>query len=235
MNSLLICNNMKRNSTNSKLLLIPGISFLIVLALFLFAAQFLYGRIAPTNAKINEITLEKGILSSRISALQEIQPEVLALTEDAYIALPDTNPAAYALSHLRKLAAENLVELTNITTNVGGIEGDELLHATVEFEAQGSYEQIVTMIKQLENLSPLINIDRLQIETNSGSTYEASGALLTYWGEFPEKLPDLSEPVSSLTDEELEILNFLSQQQNPEFTELKPSNEVARPDPFSID
>lgn len=218
-----------------KILIIPTVSFLVILGLFLFLIQFVYGRIVSLNQQVTDSKTLQAQLSSKIAQLTQLDQETLDLTDNAYTALPDTNPAALAIFQLRKIASENQITLNNIAINRAQIEGEEISRSLIDFDAEGEYERMISMFEALRKSAPIMNIENFKINRASGAIVEANVAMNTFWAPFPENITTFTEPLVSLSDEQLSILEEIGTYSLPSFASGEPSDETARPNPFSID
>ena len=225
---------MKKISNINTLILPVGAIFIVVVIAILLA-NFLLGRIGELNSKSSVDLDQQSQLQQKLESLQKIDPTVLSESANAYLSLPDKNPAVYVISQLKKYASEYGVTLTKINISGSGSPQAELSSASVQFGIEGEYQKVVDLIDRLSQTAPIMSIDRVKITQSSLIGAEAQGTLNTYWAPFPKTLPSLTESVSNLTEDELAALEVLTSLEQPSFGELPPASSAsARANPFAV-
>lgn len=216
-----------------KPLMIPGIAFVVILALFLFLVPFLLGQINSLKGQITAAKSQSAVLSERVTTLQQANAQVLDLSDDVYAALPADSPSSQVLFQLRRIASENDIKVNRLNISNVTIEGESLKRTVIDADMEGSYESVIILLTAMQELAPIINIDKLKLEKEA-DTINLSGSFVSYWAELPATIADQDPSALALTDQEQQILSVISQLQASEFSQVPPTAEVQRPNPFSI-
>lgn len=215
-------------------LLFPILGLAVLIACFAIVARLLLSRVSPLTEEINVSEGQQDALSQKLSALTQINPSDLSKSEAAYIALPPQNPSATVIAQLKKLAIDRNITLDTIT--VSGSDTDaEIASGTIEIKGEGENGNIFSFLRDLEGLAPLINVDRTKLTSVTSDATQMQLTVHTYWAKFPEKLPAITESISGLSDEEVNVLTKLASLTPPTFTQLSPTaSEAGRTNPFSL-
>ena len=72
-------------------------------------------------------------------------------------------------------------------------------------------------------------VDALKNEGLSHTKFKLS----LYWSKLPSELPALTSPITSLSEEELQLLEAFKNYKQAEFTTLTPQEPQARENPFN--
>lgn len=218
-----------------KTLLMPILGLAVLIACFAIVARLLLSRVSPLSQEINTSQAQQDILSQKLAALTQINPQDLSKSEAAYIALPAQNPSATVISQLKKLAIDRNIILDTITVS-GSSNETEISNGTIEIKAQGENGAIFSYLRDLETLAPLINVERTKLSSVTGESTQMQLSIRTYWSKFPEKLPAISESIAGLSDEEVNVLTKLASLTPPTFTQLSPTaSDTGRQNPFSVE
>lgn len=215
-----------------KLFLAPIGALSVLLILTIAATGFILERLSPIGTQLEQVKINQSALEGRLSSLQQIDPEVLALSEASYVAFPPENPAVLVTSQLRKKASEYQVILTNI--NISSLVSQEeggTSKTLIEFKANGQYDAIISFMSDLATLSPIINIERAKY-TSKITSFDVEATLNSYWAPFPKELPALTDAQTGLSDDELQTLAILSDFEQPLLNQSPESTASGRLDPF---
>lgn len=238
---------MNKQLKNTKALLFPLLAVIILIGMCIGVFNFLWGRINTVNRQIADAEQKNAILSSRLTTLQEIRDDVSGNVNVASIAVPPQNPSILVTNVLKTSAAENSVALSHLsiiaissnTPAEGAVQDPlavDLYEVTFEAAAE-SYSSLSTFINSLSNTKPLLTLTSVVVEkVTSGTGVVAQVKLNAYSSPFPSELPALDQPLSSLSQEEEEILAILETYKAPAIsTSETPATEVPpRDDPFSL-
>lgn len=188
------------------------------------------GEIANTETSAN-------VLEKNLAVLQNVQSDVIPLTEKTVLALPDKNPVLAAISQLKSLASARGLLLENI--KVGGeSESGPSTTSRVEitFNIQGSFSGVAEFLRTLGKITPLIRIEKIQMD-RVGADIRANTTISAYFSEFPKLIGEIDKPISDLTSEEKTILSSLSSLnalQTEDFSGPLSPIPSSRTDPFNF-
>lgn len=216
---------------NIRVLVIPTflIGMLIILTLVVFKNGFT--RISFQLKKLKEAERTENMLKQKVDVLENLKGVVLDKAEVSVIALPEKNPTMFMFAQLRNSADKYL--LTILDREARGMyspEGD-LSKMELRFRVRGDHSNIIDFLREIKDLAPLSTVEEVSISIK-GNLSEAEVTLFVYWGDFPEKIPPLTEPVRALTEQEEEAYQKIAKLTKPEFIELNPVEKTDRENPF---
>ena len=216
--------------------LVPVALLVISLTLGIGGGLFLLGRITGINTQLSSLNSEQPSLNNKLSTLQNLGDKVVADSSLALFALPTDNVIAISLSQIRELISENNLNLISLSANPSSSITSDLNSSVIEFKVGGEYQSFKTFVKSIENLMPLVNISGLSVSNGTSGSFEMSASLDTFWASLPQNLPSVTEPIESLTDDEINVLDQLSSFTKPKFINLEPqtASDLGRIDPFKL-
>lgn len=206
------------------------ISLLFILALVVFKNGFT--RISSQIKELQQARVKENILQEKVDRLQQVREVVLSQADLTVVALPKKNPAILMFVQLNSSAAEQSLILLGKEAKSLVETGTDLSRMEIKFETEGEISQIISFLKNIKTFAPLSTIEQVQMESEGGLlTVEVR--LWVYWAGFPEKLPPLTQPIRTLTEQEEQVYAIISELTKPEFVELAPSGPSEREDPFN--
>lgn len=215
--------------------LTPLVSLVIAILLGIVIFMFMLNRINPINAQIGDLNSQQQDLEAKLTSLQKLFNSVNTQSQLTTIALPSTNIAGVVLAELKTSAVENNLVLTNVNVSSTEATDSDLDYSTIELKANGGYTDIEAFIKSIQQLLPLVNISAFKIDNSAEGGLVASLSLYTYWSEYPQTLPSVNQPINNLTDDEVNLINKLSDFTKPALGQLVPeSTNSGRINPFSL-
>lgn len=220
-----------------KILLIPASSMLILVILLAIGIKIVLAKVKLMTDEMANIATSANVLEANVAVLQNVQREVIPLTEKTILALPSQNPVLSAMSQLKSLASARGLLLENI--KVGGeSKGDTGTTSRVEitFNLQGSFSGVTEFLKGLGKITPIIRIEKVQIDA-IGADIRANTTISAYFSEFPKLIGAKDKPISDLTEEEKTILSSLSALNAPQSEDFSlPLSPIpsSRTDPFNF-
>jgi|SRR3989344_9369638 len=220
----------------AKLFALPLVSAVIFTLLALFVVRLGYSKVNTDLKDIKTAKTEKDVLSSKIEILKKIKDSNLIKADLSYIALPDKNPGVWLVYHIRKIAEKYGLTLENISfSNIKEIETTKLKTTEVEVEIKSTnIEPINNFFVEIIKVAPLVAVKDVEIRTQEDKrTLNATAKVNIYWSDLPGKLPDLTEPLKGLSENELKTLGEVSSLTQPNFINLDPGNTVDRVEPFN--
>lgn len=237
---------MEKQLKNSKAVLFPLITVIVLIALTIGVANFLISRINTTRAETAQVQQKNDVLSERLSTLQAVEGEILEGVNVASIALPSQNPSVLITNVVKNLAVENNVFISKFAVTALGTTTSSVPDASVDvvesydvsFEASAeSYDSLSTFINELSTTRPILNLSSIITESANTSGVTTQIKLTTYSAPFPQELPALDEPLSGLSVEEQETLVLIESYTAPQIAggDVAPSEVPPRENPFSLD
>jgi len=225
-------NSKKILGPDIRILFVPVVLLVGIFFLFTFSFKFILPRITTQTQKIKEVRGRMVLLEEKIEILREIRERLLYDTDVSLVAVPDTNPGLWKFSQIKGYAEENQVNIEN--SKVGGeiIDKRQITKVRYTVKVNGSLEDIFAYLNDLINSSPMVNFSSAKLTTSRGEVY-VTFDMETYHWELPTKIPAITEPVKRLSNDEENVLSYLSKLKKPEFTVLEPSGPYDRKDPFN--
>lgn len=170
-------------------------------------------------------------LVEKENILKEAQSGVLAYFKASGIALPNENPSLVTLVQIKNLAADFLLPLDELKISGAGL-GEGASNIGFSFKVLGDLEQIILFLKGTIALSPITTIDKVELSGMDNIT-SADVKLKTFWLAYPEKLPNVTDPVKKITDNETAVIEDMAKLIPPAFSNLSPSGPFERSTPFN--
>ena len=205
---------------------------IVLVGLYVFSINLLYGRYNNLKTAIDESTNEENILNEKLSNLQNVSTTISGFATTSEIALPEKNASVTALTQLKKAATGANVIITDIKIGPEVVVADSLPHSEIALEVEGNLTSILNFLKSSSKLLPLVSVSEVEINVSQASS-RGSVKILSYWSPLPKELPALTAPLSSLGVDEQNLIKNLSSFSKPEFINLQPATPVAR-NPFTI-
>ncbi len=217
---------------NVRVLIIPSvlIGSLVILSLVVFKNGYL--RISTQIKQLRDAEQIENTLTTKIDTLQQIRGIALDQADKVVIAVPEKNPAIMMLAQLNFLANDYSLIVENKVVNPPRVKEGELSTVKILFSIEGELLPLIGFLKGINNLTPLSSIESANIALR-GNIARIEVAITTYFGEFPTKIPPITQPITTLTDQEKVQLEKLSALKEPEFIELDPTQPDKREDPFN--
>ena len=181
--------------------------------------------------KLEDVDKTLAILQEKVDILREIQGIVLSQADISVVSLPNRNPSLIMLSQLGNLANQKEVVIVNKSTQgaTSGLTG--LFSMQIRLNVEGQFTNLLSFASDIGKIAPLSTVDEVDIAT-SGEGVNSSLSLSIYWGDFPTKIPAITEPIKTLTTSEEDLLDQLANLTRPELTDLGATLPVSRENPF---
>ncbi len=237
---------MKRFLENDlKILTTPLLVVGLILILSFVSSKIIIDNISTLNGRLSDDRLTENKLQTKLNSLKTVNSEIgnssLALID----ALPGTNSV---LTTVDELQAESLpigLSLRNLrSSNLLMASENSIATTEIDFDADGAYESIATLIKILKDIAPITRFDSIRINNQNSANsniYRMSATLIAYSAPLPTKIPTIEEPLLNLSSNEEAILKKVSNLKQPSFlpslftTNSSTANTtgVGRSDPFN--
>lgn len=215
--------------------LIPVLSLLIALGLGVGGGIFIFSRSTPILAKTNDLNSQATILEQKLTSLQQLGQTSEIQSQLALVAYPPDNAIAAVISQIKLLAQNNQVSI--ITLTAASAEDPITLtnYSNIELRASGEYPSLKAFVEQMSKSLPIINVEELRISASALVGYELTASVRSYWSPLPQTLPNIAQALDNLTEDEVNLLNQLSEFTQPTFVNLEPQlPEGGRTDPFIL-
>lgn len=216
---------------NVRILTPPILLAIVLVFLGIFVVKNGLERIYAQLNKLEEVDKTLVILQEKVDILREIQGVVLNQADISVISLPEKNPSLLMLTQLNNLVQEKEVTIINKSIQVAQSDSSGIFSMLIRLELEGEFTNILSFIQDIEKVAPLSTVEETDFEKIiNGVTSNVS--LSVYWGDFPTKIPAITEPIKTLTASEGILLDQLANLIRPELTNLKASQPISRDNPF---
>jgi hypothetical protein len=215
-----------------RIMLLPLALLLAMITLSIIVFKVGVAKISTQRAELQKATKNETILTQKQQVLQTLEDNILSYTDTAIVAMPDKNSSLIALSQLKTLAERNALSLSEIKIGSKTSDKSGTFKTTILFEVEGALFQVLNYLISTKSFAPLSVVNRVDI-TQAGGVIRASVSLTVFWVPLPTKLPAISEPVTELSANEINLITELSSLEQPLFTQISPAAPSARIDPFS--
>ncbi len=210
---------------------------LIFIILFVIGIKIVLAKVILMTDEIANTETSANVLEANVAVLENVQRDVIPLTEKTVLALPSQNPVLSAISELKSLSSARGLLLENIKVG-GGSESDTSTTSRVEitFNIQGSFSGVTEYLKVLGKITPIIRIEKVQMD-RVGADIRANTTISSYFSEFPKLIVENDKPIADLTEEEKTILASLSSLNAPQTEDFSlPLSPIpsSRTDPFNF-
>ena len=216
---------------NLRILITPLLLAIIILFLGIFIVKNGMERITIKLEELDNLESTVITLQEKVDILREIEGIILSHADTSVVAVPQDNSTLIMLTHLSSVANEKLVQIINKKTQSQQIGEEGLASAKININTTSDFNSILDYLMNLDDLAPLSTIDEVDMSKNGENT-SGNLALSVYWGDFPTRIPAITEPIINLTAEEEDLINRLAKLKRPDFIELVPTAPTNRENPF---
>lgn len=219
---------------NIQIILLPLLSLIALLLLFVFSVRTGISKIQVLQSNINSQKGVENTLRQKEELLKSVEESVSDQTAAVNSALPGKNPVLLTMYQVRSLGLDGLIRLSGSKVGTTGTKESSLDAIGMTFNIQGQIEDVLKSINKLKLITPLTVIDKVEFQID-GYNASADVSISSYWSPLPEKIPSLTQPVSDITQEEKDILSSLLSLTQPPFgDELLPQEPAERDNPFGF-
>jgi len=216
---------------NLRILITPLLLALIILFLGFFIVKNGMERITFKLEELENLESTVVTLQEKVDILREIEGIILSHADTTVVAIPEKNSTLVMLTHLTSVSEEKSVQIINKRTQSQQIGEEGLVSAKININTTSDFNSILDYLMNLEDMAPLSTIDEVDLSKN-GEITSGNLALSVYWGDFPTRIPPITEPIKTLTAEEEDLIKLLAKLKRPDFIELAPSTPTIRENPF---
>lgn len=210
---------------------LPVLIFLFLLFGNLIFAKVAISFLSEANDGLTKTKEEVATLIQKEATLKEISEGILPISEVTLVAVPGANPALSVSAQLRSLAYSHLVSFSGVTVSAPILDGN-LSKVAISFAVSGGVPNIVNFFSKTGETLPLLVFDNLSIK-NSFLATEGTANISVYWANLPSSIPGVSQLVSPLLPEDIELIGKLGGRERPTFIQIPAqAPSLSRPDPF---
>lgn len=210
---------------------IPLLSLLGLILVGTISFRIMINKMKDQKAKLDKARQNEKILEEKQRVLSEF--DAITTDEVSFLAgvLPDKNSSLLMLSQIKKAAQKYNVTLMNLSINPSLGASGGLQKTDIQFDADGSFNNVLAFTKSLEDYSPVKTTSQVRFINASGQT-RVEISFSVYSSDYPTKIPSITEPVKSLSSQEQQLLTDLTNLIIPTFADLEPQVPSTRNNPF---
>ena len=209
----------------------PIIYILVLSILFYISLTTGIKKIAAQKREIKSSEKVINVLTEKVKGLREFSSKYDLLYQSSLAALPTQPSILFTYSQLRRAASDNNVILNDVSLGKGNAGLKGLSQNGISFNAVGSFDDIISFFRTINNSAPINLIDKIDVNA-SGGELSVDVKLTSFWAPFSGKVPPITSPLSSLTQEDKLLLDEVSSLRPPLINEVVPQNTSGRTDPF---
>lgn len=203
------------------------------MVLFVVLVQNGYQRITSELDDLEVSRKTESLLLQKLSSLREIDSSILDKANVTLIALPESNPSSFFLTHLKRVGGDKSVVFTKLKTVSLSTAGEEISTSEIRLEAEAQdIRSFVDFLQELRKVLPIASIKKVEI-TNENDRMDMDATMVVYWSDLPTQLPPIMEPIRFLDTDEQIILSKIVAFTEPDFVILDPANLTDRENPFN--
>lgn len=217
-------------------LAVPFTIFIAVFLLTIVSVKIIFDNVTRLNTEINDNTKTNTMLQTKLTSLKQVESGISTQTQDLVLALPGSDSALNAIGQV-KLQAHSLGLIINnlFSQTVPSLKISEINSTNIDIEGLGSYASIINFVVNISNSFPINRFMNLSIknQTPGGDDFKLTATILTFWVPLPTKIPAITEPILTLTEDETNTLNQISSLKNAnEAFTASPSGALGKTNPF---
>jgi hypothetical protein len=216
----------------TKMVFNPALYFIIISFLLILSIRMGMSKISAQKSAISQLSATYNTLVEKDTVLKASQYDILnAYSRPASLALPSKNPSLVEMVQIKNLASAYLLPLDELKISPSDSGSDKSASVKVSFKVAGDINQVISFIKALAGIAPATVVEKIEF-SSSDNLVLASVSVSSYWAKIPGKLPNFSDPIEKLAEDDMAALEIMSQLTPPAFSDLVPSGPSARTNPF---
>lgn len=220
---------------NFKAILIPILTSLVIVMLFLFVVKNLINQVITQNNRLKEAKKLENILIEKEQTLNDSKTQLSQLLPLSIQYLPEENSALVVFPQLREKSLEEEVLIADFAMGAkkkdpkAQVEEVSKDTASLSFTGTGKMENLLRFISRIGEISPLVTVNSVDF-VSGDENFLASFSLKAHWASYPKTIPAINDPIVKLTSEEISLLSSIK----PVSTSsgLFPSGPYERTTPF---
>lgn len=215
---------------NLKVMLPYIAAIVIVFLFFVLGSGFVVDKISSSLARISGQKQEIVTLSEKISILEEGKNSFLEDSQSLIIALPQSNSSLFATAQLKSLASESTLTLENIKVGPEVKTEGNVSKADISFDMDGNVSSLLLFAQNIKTIAPLTRVQKFKI--SGGENSRANIYVSSYWSVLPTKIPNVADPIKTLSPEDESVLKQTAELRSSQSTILTPLEGEPSSDPF---
>ncbi len=225
-----------------KILALPIAVLVGIIILSFISGKIIIDNTQRLNDELNNSKTNENMLQTKFKSLQTVNQEIGNSSRAVIDALPGDNSVLTTVNELQVESLPLGLSLSNLRSNSLSLNPNSPVISTeIDFDADGSYESMSSLIQTLKDIAPITRFDSIRINNqNSVNTniYRLSAILIAYYAPLPLKIPSINEPLIKLTPDEESVLAKVTVLQAPRFlpsylTATSSATTIGKSDPFS--
>lgn len=217
---------------NIRILATPVLMALVLVFLTVFIFKNGISRMLDEIKNLEDARKTETILQEKVNILRRIEGVVLSQADISAMAIPERVPSMLMLVQINKLAEKYSINLSSKETQIQSRGDVDLPSMRISLTAEGELTGIVNFLKEIDTLAPISTLDEIEYNQDEGGKINTTISLSIFWGDFPTKIPPITEPIKTLSIKEEKLLEQLADLQKPELIDLKASEPTTRESPF---
>lgn len=218
-------------ATNIKVLAFPSILAISLIVLSILVFKNGVSRIYEKLDELEELDKTVSTLEEKVGILRQIEGIVLEQVDTSLVSLPEKNPSMISLQQLENLAQNKGIEIINKTSKGKQSALPSLFSGSIDLELTGQLQNLLNFLQDLDTIAPITTIAEINIKGEENGV-SSSSALSVYWGTYPTKIPPITEPIKTLTQNEENLLGKLTALNKPDLVKLEAQAPSTRVNPF---
>lgn len=218
-------------SADTRVIILPGIYLLVLVVLYYIVVKTGLEKFAVQRRDLQNSKKIEATLLDKYNTLSQAQSQIEPFLTPSTYALPEKNPALMIIGQLRNQTETKGVSMEDFKIGSTLASGKEVSELTVGFQTTGDFFQTMEFLNGLKDVSPIITVEKLRLSFISG-VVSAEVSLKSYWSDFPQELPSVTDPIAKITEDEYTALQLTANLIQPTFTSLSPSGPYFRSSPF---
>ena len=215
-----------------KKLIVPISVLGCLVLLIIFGGQFLLGRVGSLRSDLTSVRMEESKLKTKLNRLNDFELTGQSTAQSVSVAVPQDNPSVLAISQIRDLAGTSGLFVSRLTAGKS-VSGDALSYVDIDFDAEGSVNDIINFLTQLKKSAPFGTINKVTLG-GSGGALSSTVTYRVYFLAVPASIPPVDDEIPEFDNDDNDIINMLSSLTPPNFVELTPQSPVQNSNPFGL-
>ncbi|KKQ56978.1 MAG: hypothetical protein US95_C0056G0004 [Candidatus Woesebacteria bacterium GW2011_GWB1_38_5] len=213
---------------NSKTYSVFLLGFAILAGLFFVTGNKMYTKITKILEESEGLENDITLLQTKIDSLRLLDNEIQKDTKSLRLAFPDEDPSLYAYTEIKELGRLNSIIFDSVTFSLGGGDKDSVALGNIGLDFSGNKDDVFSFISKLTKIVPIAGLGPISIGefVELEETMKIGTSVEVYYSPLPKALPSSEKVINSLTPEEKEIYNYLTNLEVLVNTELTPSGAV---------
>lgn len=215
----------------------PVFGLIIVLVLSIYVIFPQASDLIQSTQAFSQTSIKVKKLEQKLAALEALNEQGLKLDLGTTLSvLPLDRDYVSSLSQLQILTTANNLRIDDVSFGNSNIQTNQTTNNfLIRLTILGTVQQIQQLISQLRNSPRIMSVEDISLVGTKGSSpTQAVLTLKTYYQSTPTLLGDISSPIENLSNEDVQLLNQLSQslQDVPITIEEGVSGLRGKADPF---